>query len=148
MAKKKRKTPKKDAKPKVAFVYPTAPHMPGIDWIELPVRSVADAYDFYEALGFRARADQGSDSMVALGGYVLMFKPTQAATNGKPSGITIQVATDHVERKRQQLIDAGLNVSTITRNPRGDAAFQATDPDGHTVRFCGPVREPDDPIID
>lgn len=145
---KRKSTKKKASKPKVSFAYPAPPHMPGVDWVELPVRSVDDAYDFFCALGFRPRADQGAGTMVALGGYVLMLKPNDGAADDQSSGITIQVATDHIERKREQLTEAGVTVSPVTRSPRGDATFEATDPHGHTVRFCGPVRKFDDPVID
>lgn len=148
MAKKKSKSANKKSKPDANFPYPTPPHMPGVDWIEVPVRSVSESYDFYMALGFGPRDNKETGPLVAIGGYVVMLKPVDHPVNGQPSGITIQVACDHLERKRQQLTDEGITVSEIARTARGDMAFETIDPDGHAVRFCGPMRLPDDPIIE
>lgn len=141
MAKTKRKN-----KPTPA-AYPTSPHIVGIDWVELPVRRPAHSAATYRAIGFSPRGSTGTSRGLAIGGTVIRLCRARAARNGSaasPSGALIQVATDNVNLKRQQLIDLGLRPGPLRRLGRGDRAFEWRDEDGHTVRFVGPARQPTD----
>ena len=71
-------------------------------------------------------------------------RPVRNGSVASPSGVLIQVATDNVNLKRQQLIDLGLRPGPLRRLGRGDRAFEWRDEDGHTVRFVGPSRQPTD----
>ncbi len=119
--------------------------MIGLDWVELPVKRPAYSAMIYRAIGFVPRGSVGARKAVAIGGTVLMFKRATSARTGSsksPTGIMLQVPVDNVELKRQQLIDLGFHPGRPRRQPRGDRAFEWRDPDGHTIRFVGPARQP------
>jgi len=142
MAKKKTKV-----KPTPA-AYPTSPHIVGIDWVELPVRRPAHSAAIYRAIGFSPRGSTSAARGLAIGGTVILLRRARSAqhngTATPPTGVLIQVATDNVNLKRQQLIDLGLRPGPFRRLGRGDRAFEWRDEDGHTVRFVGPARQPTD----
>ena len=142
MAKTKRK---KDTPPTAA--YPTSPYIVGIDWVELPVRRPAHSATLYRQIGFLPRGSTSTGRGLAIGGTVIHLRkagPTHQGKNTSPSGMLIQVATDNVNLKRQQLIEMGLKPGPLRRRSRGDRAFEWRDDDGHTVRFVGPARQSTD----
>ena len=142
MAKKKKKD-----EPAIS-PYPASPHIVGIDWVELPVRRPAHSAAIYREIGFSPRGSTSSGRGLAIGGTVILLRRRARASqddDAAPStGVLIQVATDNVNLKRQQLIDLGLRPGPLRRLGRGDRAFEWQDDDGHTVRFVGPARQPTD----
>lgn len=131
--------------------YPTPPHIIGMDWIELPVRSPAHSASRYLSIGFSPRGSTGPHRAVAIGGTVIHFKRARGMgdpTGRTPTGILLQMPVDHIELKRRQLIELGLKPGAVGRRRRGDMAFEWRDDDGHTIRFVGPVRRPDDEACD
>lgn len=147
MAKASKKRKKKD--PDLSS-YPVAPHIIGMDWIELPVRSPQRSAEQYLSIGFSPRGTTSRNRAVAIGGTVIVFKrQPQSSTNTQSTGFFIQLPVDNIELKRQQLAALGLKPGAVRRQSRGDHAFQWRDEDGHTVRFVGPARrETDKTLID
>lgn len=125
--------------------YPKAPHIIGLDWIELPVRRPVQSAVTYGAIGFQPRPTVGKQPRMALGGAVISFK--RANGNGRVAGITIQAAVDDVDAKRRQIEALGLKPGPLKTQPRGDRGFEWRDPDGHTVRFVGPARQASDKTL-
>ena len=127
--------------------YPISPHIVGMDWVELPVRRPAHSAAIYRAIGFSPRGSTSAARGLAIGGTVILLRRAKSTHNESatsPSGVLIQVATDNVNLKRQQLIDLDLRPGPFRRLGRGDRAFEWRDEDGHTVRFVGPARQPTD----
>ena len=153
MAKKRKRPTRQKPDPPVA-PYPVPPHLIGTDWIELPVGQPPASAALYCSIGFAPRATSGTGRAVAIGGTVLMFRrrrptPGSRTTAGaRPdSGVVIQVPVDHVDLKRQQMIEMGLSPGRLTSQKRGDRAFLWRDGDGHTIRFVGPARRQDDKTL-
>lgn len=132
--------------------YPKSPHVIGADWIELRVSRPAVTKLRWTALGFSPRGHLGRDWLLGIGGVVFrLVKSNGTGKSGRTRtthGLTLQLAVDQVQMKWQQLHAMGLGPSAITRQKRGDATFTWTDEDGHTLRFVGPVRKPEDPRLD
>lgn len=81
---------------------------------------------------------------------MIVFKRAKLASGGSATsstGVLLQMPVDNVELKRQELIELGLKPSTFRLQRRGDRSFQWRDEDGHTVRFVGPARRPDDKTL-
>lgn len=139
---------KKKKKPQPPVItYPTSPHIVGIDWVELPVRRPAHSAAVYRSIGFSPRGSTRAARGLAIGGTVIRLcraRPSQNGDAASSTGVLVQVATDNVNLKRQQLIDLGLRPGPLRRLGRGDRAFEWQDDDGHTVRFVGPARQPTD----
>lgn len=156
MASKSEKTVKQKSKtPPPKTNYPAAPHIIGMDWIELPSGDPKAAASLLVAMGFTPRGFVGKHPMVAIGGLVIMFKrvpsvvamgvtpgpsSTTAAAHNQPC-MTLQLTTDNITLKRQQLLALDLKPSPIKRQARGDMTFTWKNDDGLTLRFVGPLRD-------
>ena len=156
MASKPKKTVKTKSKtPAPKSSYPAAPHIIGLDWIEMPSADPNGTAALLVAMGFTPRGYTGKHPMVAVGGLVLMFKrapaavamgvtpgssSTTTAVHNKPS-MTLQLTTDNITLKRQQLLALDLKPSAIKRQTRGDMTFTWKSDDGFALRFVGPLRD-------
>lgn len=156
MAKKPEKTVKLKTKtPPPKSSYPSAPHIIGMDWIELPSADPNGTAALLVAMGFMPRGFTGKHPIVAVGGLVLMLKrsanavatgvtpgpsSTSAAVHAQPC-MTLQLTTDNITLKRQQLLALDLKPSPMKRQLRGDMTFTWKCEDGFTLRFVGPLRD-------
>lgn len=124
------------------FSYPRTPHLVGMDWIELPVPDPALSAELLMEIGFTPRGYVGKYPLVAVGGTVYMLTPTrEKPLLVGPARLTIQVTTDNIKLKRQQLLDIGVRPTALKRQPRGDMTFTLRWGLDYVLRFTGPVRE-------
>ena len=100
--------------------YPASPHIIGMDWIELAVRSPARSAQRYVSIGLSPRGAAGSSRAVAIGGTVIVFKRSAQKRSTGPTGTLLQMPVDNIQQKRQQLLDLGLTPSPLRRQRRGD----------------------------
>ncbi len=145
MGKTKKKRVKKVKPPESG--YPVPPHIIGMDWIELPVRSPAASAELYRQIGFSPRGSVGATRLIAIGGTVFVLKRSGVRTAKPANGVLIQMPVDNVDLKREQLKAIGLRPGPLRRQKRGDRFFQWRDPDGHTLRFVGPARRPGEKML-
>lgn len=124
------------------WAYPVAPHAIGIDWLELSVRDPGATAAIYEAIGFQHRGRLRRGPVVAIGGKMIILRPC-AIDDAEitPGRLVLQIAVDDIAAQRKRLLDLKLEPGPIRRQPRGDAAFLWTDPDGVQLRFVGPRRK-------
>lgn len=156
MASKPKKTVKqKSTSPPPKTNYPAAPHIIGMDWIELTSADPKATTALLVAMGFAPRGFIGKHPMVAVGGLVIMFKraasavalgvtlgrsSTTTAVHNQPC-LTLQLTTDNITLKRQQLLALDLKPTPIKRQTRGDMTFIWKCDDGFALRFVGPLRD-------
>lgn len=131
------------------YVYPPAPYMVGLDWIEWRVADPMTLAATLLKVGFTARGPLGDDPRVAIGGLVIALRP--AAADTKPpatSSLVLQIAVNDIDKHFAELNYMGLPVSRPVEQPRGDIAFEWRDPSGLTFRFVGPKRLEGDPTYE
>lgn len=107
-----------------------------IELIAIPVTDVDRAKEFYERAGFNADHDHRVSEDLR---FVQLTPPGSACSICIGEGITpaepgsvkgMQMVVDDAEAARQQLLDAGIEVTEVDSQPWGDFAF-FQDPDGN-----------------
>jgi len=128
------------------YVYPPAPYMVGLDWIEWRVAEPAKLAATLLKLGFTARSPLGEYPRVAIGGLVIALRPASADEPLPPqASLVIQIAVNDIDRHFTELQYMALPVTRPVEQPRGDIAFEWRDPSGLCFRFVGPKRLESDP---
>jgi catechol 2,3-dioxygenase-like lactoylglutathione lyase family enzyme len=107
-----------------------------IELVAIPVTDVDRAKDFYVRAGFNADHDHQVDENLR---FVQLTPPGSACSIAIGQGVTdaepgsvkgMQMVVADAEAARQQLVDAGIEVSEVDRQPWGDFVF-FQDPDGN-----------------
>lgn len=107
-----------------------------IELVAIPVTDVDRAKDFYVRAGFNADHDHQVDENLR---FVQLTPPGSACSIAIGQGVTdaepgsvkgMQMVVADIEAARKQLLDAGVAVSEVDRQPWGEFVF-FQDPDGN-----------------
>jgi predicted enzyme related to lactoylglutathione lyase len=107
-----------------------------IELVAIPVTDVDRAKDFYVRAGFNADHDHQVNENLR---FVQLTPPGsacsitigQGVTDAEPGSVKgMQMVVADIEAARKQLVDAGIEVSEVDRQPWGDFVF-FQDPDGN-----------------
>jgi len=107
-----------------------------IELVAIPVTDVDRAKDFYVRAGFNADHDHQVDENLR---FVQLTPPGsacsitigQGVTDAEPGSVKgMQMVVADIEAARKQLLDAGVEVSDVDRQPWGEFVF-FQDPDGN-----------------